>query len=121
VRVRGDWEFDGQSIPGSWFHDPQSEDGLRFVASKFGYRKLRMAKCHAAYERCTIQGPQCVVKAPLHKGELHHTGKHGRGAGGAYRDDRFTDWTCRPCHDWKEKQRTGSRWNETRSGDNAVG
>jgi len=111
IKVKGTIEFDGEKIPGHWIDDPASPDQKRFVATKHGYRKLRIAKCHAALQRCTLQGPGCRIKAPFHAGELHHTGPHGRGSGGSWRDDRHTVWTCRPCHDREEMKRNGLKWH----------
>jgi hypothetical protein len=42
--------------------------------------------------------------------DLHHTGKHGRGLSGAFRDDRFVEICCRICHRKAENKRTGTRW-----------
>jgi len=115
MKFKGAWEFDGHSIPGFWIEDGHAPDGKRFEASEHGYRKLRRLHCELNHERCSNAGNRgdCRIKATWHTGELHHTGEHGRGAGGALRDDRYTVWLCRPCHEAEEKKRTGTRWLST--------
>jgi hypothetical protein len=110
MKIRGEWKFGDVSIPGFWIDDVASPDGKRFVATDHGWDKLRAAKCAVALSRCTLRIKGCQFWTYLDSGELHHTGKHGRGHGGSWRDDRETAWTCQSCHQKAERERTGTRW-----------
>lgn len=111
MKIKGSWEFGGVSIPGYWLFDPYSADKKRFVCTKAGWMKLRSIKCREASGKCQLRLIGCPVDVPFDMGDLHHTGKHGRGIGGSWRDDRETVWIDRQnCHPKAEKQRTGTRW-----------
>jgi hypothetical protein len=110
MRIKDSWDFDGVSIPGYWIHDNASPDGLRFRSTKYGWAKLRAAKCEAAESRCQLRLEGCLHWAHINAGELHHTGAHGRGIGGSWREDRETVWTCKKCHEKAESVRQGPRW-----------
>ena len=113
MKVKGHWEFAGVQIPGFWYDDKTSPDGKRFVCTKYGWGKLRSVKCRAADQKCQLRLPGCPINVPFDVGDLHHTGKHGRGIGGLWRDDRETVWIDRKnCHPKAEKERTGSRWSK---------
>jgi hypothetical protein len=107
MKSRGHWEYAGVKIPGHWINDKTSPDGKRFVATAHGWSMLRVAKYRVTGGTCHLRHPGCLVRMTLDSSDLHHTGVHGRGLGGSWRDDRVTEIACRPCHRWKEHRKDG--------------
>ena len=85
-------------IPGRWIDDSTALDGRRFVASDYGFNKLRARLRTLAQYRCELCGRYCP------RGDLHHV--YGRGLSGGKREDRwkvgterFLKYLCRICHE----------------------
>jgi hypothetical protein len=99
MKRAGKWE----DVPGVWIDDPASPDGVRFVASHYGWEKIRTRVKEIAKGRCEINlSENCAGRT--YWLDTHH--RRGRGTGGSKRDDRIVIMgkrnllaTCRPCHD----------------------
>ena len=109
MKIKGEFEFAGVSIPGHWI-------GSRFIATKYGWKLLRIAKCREAKELCQLNHFGCLLRATLESGELHHTDPRGRGMGGSRRNDVETKWACKPCHAVETEAKSGLRFSKESSG-----
>ena len=81
MKVKGQYE----GIPGHWL-------GERFIASNYGWQKLRKLVRERAENRCQ----ECGAFTPF--GEVHH--QRLRGMGGGFRDDKLENliYNCAVCH-----------------------
>lgn len=112
MRIKGDWE----SIPGDWIDDPQSPDGKRWIASRYGWEKIQQRTKEVAHGRCELNLAIDCSGATIYL-DTHH--RRGRGTGGSKRDDRI--WIlgkrnllagCRQCHDLARIERKEEIWPE---------
>jgi 5-methylcytosine-specific restriction endonuclease McrA len=81
IPVKGEME----GVPGRWI-------GERFIASNFGWQKLRKIVREQAENRCQ----ECGIYTPF--GSVHH--RRLRKAGGGFRDDKpeNLEYLCSRCH-----------------------
>ena len=99
--IKGECVIRGVAVPGTWY----SVSGTRrFVASKYGWNKLREVSIALGIS-CELQLSEgCKYRARV-MDEYHHTGPHGRGMNGSKRDDRAVVPACRACHQIAEERR----------------
>lgn len=107
------------SLPGRFLQDPESPDGMRWVATPDSNKIIRRIVCQMANSRCEWKlVPHCWGYLPLEVGHPHHS--ITKGMGGAHSDDRIfvggeqiRFWVCPTCHraehgdvQWSEKVRS---------------
>lgn len=97
MKIRGEWN----GIPGFWIDDPQSPDGKRWIATHYGWDRVKERVKEIANGRCELNLSENCQGANYWL-DTHHR----RGRGGGKRDDRITILgkrnlmaCCRTCHD----------------------
>lgn len=97
MKTKGDWE----GIPGFWLDDSVSPDGKRFIATHYGWDKVKERVKTIANGRCELN-----LAADCQGSTFWLDTHHRRGRGGGKRDDRiFISGKrnliagCRACHD----------------------
>ena len=96
MRLKGEWE----GIPGHWLRDSQSPDGQRFIATHYGWERIRDRVKELAHGQCELNiAEDCQPRT--YWLDTHHR----RGRGGGKRDDRIVILgkrnlvaCCRQCH-----------------------